>query len=266
MAMARRAHAPAKGSPMPPPFPSIARFVAKLNRRHPLPDAGTAALLALPAERHSHAAFHDILREGERPVRCAMVEEGLVSRHRILRDGARQILSFHMPGDMIDLQMLLMPALDHSIHAHTAAVTVSVAQGDLQAVADRHPAVAQALWFDTLVDAGISREWTVNVGRRSAQERTAHLLLEFASRLDAAGGLVDGSFELPVTQAGLADALGLTHVHTNRMIQWLRTQRYIRTVGRMITIENWEEMRKLSGFDPGYLFPEGPRAMPADAD
>ena len=248
---------------MPPKsVPSIAKFVAKLNRRQPLSHVENAALLALRVETHRYAAFHDILRDGGRPERCTMVEDGLISRHRILRDGARQILAFHMPGDMIDLQAMLMPVLDHALHAHTPTLTVSVAHDDLMALTARHPAIARALWFDTLADAAIAREWTVNVGRRSAQARTAHLLLEFATRLDTPAGR--GDFELPVTQAGMADALGLTHVHTNRMIQWLRARRYIRTVGRRVTIENWEEMRKLSGFDPGYLTPEGPRTMAED--
>ena len=245
-----------------PPL-TLARFVAKLERRTHLPDRERAALLALPVETRRYDALQDLVREGERPWRCSMVESGVVSGCRIMRDGARQILSFHLPGDMVDLQAALMPVADHSAHTLTAAAIVSVAQDDLMALATRFPAILRALWFDTLADAAIQREWTINVGRRTARERTAHLLLEFASRMDAIGMLVDDSFEFPITQAGLADALGLTHVHTNRMVQWLRSQHYIRTVGRMVTIKNWPEMRKLSGFDGAYLHPEGPRPGPA---
>ena len=253
-----------KGTTMSARTPlTLARFVAKLERRAPLPDRERAALLALPVETRRHDAARELIREGERPWRCSMVESGVISSCRILRDGSRQILSFHLPGDMVDLQSALMPVADRSAHALSAVTIVSVAQDDLMALAVRFPAILRALWFDTLTDAAIQREWTINVGRRTARARTAHLLLEFASRMEAIGLLVDDSFEFPITQAGLADALGLTHVHTNRMVQWLRSQHYIRTVGRMVTIENWAEMRKLSGFDRAYLHPEGPRAGPA---
>jgi CRP-like cAMP-binding protein len=114
-----------------------------------------------------------------------------------------------------------------------------------------------------LIDAAIFREWTVNVGRRNARERTAHLLLEFATKMDAIGQVVNNSFELRISQADLADALGITSVHLNRTMQSLRRDRLIRTVSQTITIENWPEMIELAGFDANYLHPEGARARTA---
>jgi CRP-like cAMP-binding protein len=187
------------------------------------------------------------------------VQSGLVSRYRTLRNGARQILSFHIPGDMVDLHSMLIVVADHGIRAHTATTIVSIAHNDLLAVAARYPSLARAFWFDTLIDAAIFREWTVNVGRRNSRERTAHLLLEFASRFRMAGLMSDNSFDLPVSQADLSDALGITAVHLNRTLQWMRGQRFIRTHSRSVTIENWPGMVALAGFDPVYLHPEGPR-------
>jgi len=110
------------------------------------------------------------------------------------------------------------------------------------AIADLQPT------FDTLCDAAIFREWTVNVGRRDGRERTARLLLEFAYRYKVIGALENDRFELPVSQLDLSDALGMTAVHLNRTLQWLRKERFIRTESRMMTIENWPAMTRLAGF------------------
>jgi hypothetical protein len=119
------------------------------------------------------------------------------------------------------------------------------------------PELARAFWFDSLVDAAIFREWTVNLGRRNSHERTAHLLLELAALHAAVGLLHDDTFDLPVTQSDLSDALGMTAVHLNRVLQSMRGDRLIRTHSRSITIENRPELEALAGFHPGYLRPEG---------
>ena len=187
----------------------------------------------------------------------------MVSRHKDLPGGGRQIVSFHIAGDMVDLQSLMVIVADHNIHAHTSTTMTMIAHDDLLNVAARYPDVARALWFDTLIDASIFREWTTNVGRRDARERLAHLLLELAVRFKAAGLASDGTFELPLTQLDLADATGMTPVHVNRTLQWLRGEHLIRTHGKSVTIENWQGMCALAGFDTTYLHPEGPR-VPVD--
>ena len=239
----------------------LAKYVAKIERRGPLPETARAALLAMPSRIRRFTTYHDIVREGDRPAECCFVETGLVSRYRTLRNGARQILSFHIPGDMIDLQSALVIVADHGIRTHIPTTVVAIPHEDVLRVAADHPAIARAFWFDTLVDAAIFREWTVNVGRRNTRERAAHLLLEFAARFEQAGLMPDGSFELPVSQNDLADALGITSVHMNRTMQWLRGERLIRTHMRTVTIENHAAMAELAGFDSTYLHPEGPRAI-----
>lgn len=238
-------------------------YVAKLERRGALSDAGRAALLALPIRRQTFAANRDIVREGDRPDHCCYVETGLVSRYKILRNGGRQIVSFHIPGDMIDLPSALVIVADHSIRTHTQTSILSIGHGDVLRLAAEYPDVGRAFWFDTLCDAAIFREWTVNVGRRDARERTAHLLLEFAYRYKIIGALDKDAFELPISQLDLSDALGMTAVHLNRTLQWLRKEGYIRTHSGKMSIENWPEMMRLSGFTPAYLHPEGPRGSAA---
>jgi CRP-like cAMP-binding protein len=242
-----------------PEHTSIARFVARLERRGPLSDAGRAALFALPTQTKEWAPHQDIVRHGDRPKRCCMVEKGLVSRSKVLRDGSRQIVSFHIPGDMADLQSALVVVADHSIHTHMPTTIVSVAHEDILDIAAAYPEIGRAFWFDTLLDSAVFREWTVNVGRRNSRARTAHLLLEFAARYDTIGLLQDDTFPLPISQADLSDALSMTAVHLNRTLQWMRGERYIRTHRQTMTIEDWDEMRQLAGFSRDYLHAEGPR-------
>lgn len=217
-------------------------YVEKLERRGILSVAGREALLALPIHQRAYATYQDVVREGDRPSHCCFVQAGLVSRYKTLRNGTRQIVSFHIPGDMVDLQSALVMVADHGIRTHGPTTILSIAHGPILAIAAEFPEVGRAFWFDTLIDAAIFREWTVNVGRRNARERTAHLLLEFAYRMRAAGMTIDDSFELPVSQADLSDALGMTAVHLNRTLQWLRGERYIRTHSKTVSIENWPEM------------------------
>jgi len=121
--------------------------------------------------------------------------------------------------------------------------------------------LGRAFWFDSLVDAAIFGEWTLNVGRRGARERVAHLLLEFAHRLHSVG-LSDGkAFVLPVTQADLADATGLSPVHVNRSLKALRVEGLIRMVGKSITIDEPDALERLADFNDLYLHPEGPRTL-----
>jgi CRP-like cAMP-binding protein len=234
-------------------------YVAKLERRGALSAASREALTALPARRQSYSTYADIVSEGDRPVHCCFVESGLVSRYKTLRNGTRQIVSFHILGDMVDLPSALVVVADHGIRTHVPTTIITIDHRDILQLAADFPEVGRAFWFDTLVDAAIFREWTVNVGRRNARERTAHLLLEFAYRFKAAGLIADDSFELPVSQADLSDALGITSVHLNRTLQWLRGERYIRTHSKTVSIENWAGMTELAGFTSAYLHPEGPR-------
>lgn len=246
--------------------PDTALYLARLERRQPFSERARQAFLALPAQRQCVAADHDFVREGDRPIYSSYLKEGFVSRYKTLRDGSRQIVGFHVPGDMVDLQSALVIVADHGIYSHIACTLIAFAHDDLLDIAEAFPEVGRAFWFDTLSDAAVFREWTFNVGRRSAPKATAHLLLEMHYRF-AAIGMSDGeSFELPVTQADLADALGISAVHVNRSLQSLRAERLIRTFRKTVTIENMARMIDFAEFDPAYLHPEGPRQVRAARD
>ena len=242
---------------------TLALFLSKLELDKALSQPARDAFLSLPTQRRTLDAYRDLVRERDTPGQCSLVETGLVSRYKTLRNGNRQILSFHIAGDFIDLQSALVVVADHGIRTHVRSTFLMIDHGHVLALCAEWPEIQRALWFDTLVDAGIFREWTLNVGRRNARARTAHLLLEFAYRFRQAG-MGDGSqFELPVSQNDLADALGVSPVHLNRTLQWLRRERPIRTVSRTVIIEDEPAMVALSGFEPSYLQPQGPRLLAA---
>jgi CRP-like cAMP-binding protein len=123
----------------------------------------------------------------------------------------------------------------------------------VQEIAFKRPNVGKAMWYETLVDASIFREWTLNVGRRDALTRTAHLLCEFAVRLETAGLGEQCAYELPMTQEQLADALGLTSVHVNRTLQALAAQGLIERTKRSVKIGDWKRLAAVGDFDSNYL-------------
>ncbi|WP_353204074.1 Crp/Fnr family transcriptional regulator [Sphingomonas sp.] len=238
---------------------TLSKYLAKIERRVPLSLPAREAFLSMPAEIQDFVAYRDIVKEGDRPHRAFFVDKGLVSRYQTLRGGERQIMSFHIAGDLVDLHSALVVIADHGVRTHCATRIVTVAHADILRAAANYPELGRAFWFDTLCDAAMFREWTINLGRRKSHERTAHLILEMAALYERAGLAENDTFEFPITQSDLSDALGMTAIHLNRVLQSLRRDRLIRTHARSITIENRAALSALAGFDPRYLHPEGMR-------
>jgi len=234
-------------------------YLRKLESRAPLSPRARAAFLDLPTRERTFDTYRDVIREGDRTTHSCFIQSGLVSRYKTLRNGARSIVSFHIPGDMVDLQSALVLIADHGIRTHVPTTIVEYPHEAVLRLAADYPEIGRAFWFDTLIDSSIFREWTLNVGRRTARERVAHLLLEMAFRMKAAG-LNDGiTMVLPISQADLADAVGISAVHLNRSLQALRAEGMIRTYGKTVVIEKWDEMAEMSDFTSVYMHPEGPR-------
>jgi CRP-like cAMP-binding protein len=143
--------------------------------------------------------------------------------------------------------------MDHGITALTPATIAFIPHGEMEALMERRPALARALWWSTLVDEAVLRSWIVNLGRRDAYESIAHLMCEMHVRMEHVGLVQDDRFDLPLTQEELADSLGLTPVHINRILQRLRGEGLITLKERMLTILDIEGLRKAAGFDPNYL-------------
>jgi CRP-like cAMP-binding protein len=240
-------------------MPAIEQYLRKIEGRHPMSKKARQALIDLPSGRQTYETYRDIVREGERTTRCCLIESGFASRYKTLPNGGRQINSFHFPSDMVDLQSSLLMVADHGVRTHAPTTIVTFDCQDILKLADDYPEWGRAFWFDTMVDSSIFREWTLNVGRRTAVSRVAHLLLEFAWRLKSIGESDGRKFTVPVTQSDLADAAGLSAVHTNRSLQRLREDGLIRSYGKTVVIEKPDELAKVASFDARYLHPEGPR-------
>ena len=185
-----------------------------------------------------------------------MLIEGWLARAKDLKDGRRQITELHVAGDFVDLHSFTLKRLEHDIVSLTPCKLAIVPHERMRKITEDYPHLTRVYWFATNLDAAIHREWTVSLGRRSALESMAHLFCELRVRLGIVG-LVDGeSFDLPLTQADLAECLGLTGVHANRTLQELRRRDLIRLEGRRATILDVPALERLAEFDPAYLYLE----------
>lgn len=229
------------------------RTVRKFETRAPLDEQDRQAIYELPFETRHVEAHRYIVREGDRPPGATLIVDGLAFRHKVTVEGARQILSVHIPGDFVDLEGTLLKVADHNVQALTRCEVAVVPHEAVVALIHSHPMVAHAMWVDTLIDGSIYREWIVNVGRRDARSGICHLLCEFSRRLEAAGLAEAGGYELPMTQEQLADALGITPVHVNRVLRELDREGLIVRDKRFVRVPNWEALRRVGGFNELYL-------------
>jgi CRP-like cAMP-binding protein len=228
-------------------------MVEKFERRAALDDSDCNALRSLPHRVQNYEPGRYVVREGAHVDESALILSGLAFRHKITADGGRQIVSIHVPGDFVDLEGSLLQIADHNVQALTRCEIARIPSRDIVALIDGHPRVARAMWIDTLVDGSIFREWIMNVGRRDARQRLAHLLCEFARRMQVAGLGDTAGYRLPMTQEQLADATGLTPVHVNRTLKSLEADGLIVREKRFVHIPDWERLREMSGFNELYL-------------
>jgi len=235
------------------PTSIFAPMLAKLQQWRALAEEDRQALRALPYRVIALRPHEYIVREGDRPQHSCLMVSGFSIRHKVAGNGGRQIFSIHMKGDLADLQNSLLGTADHNLQALTHVEAALIPVEAIQDIAFNRPAVGRAMWYETLVDASIFREWTLNVGRRDARSRTAHLLCELALRLELAGLGERCNYELPMTQEQLADALALTPVHTNRTLMKLAEDGYIARTHRSLKIVRWPELMQAGDFDPAYL-------------
>lgn len=224
-----------------------------LELRTPLSDDDRKAVLALPYAMKSLAPGSYAVREGEPPAGCGVLVSGFAYRQKLTGDGGRQILSIHIPGEALDFQNIFLNVADHSVQMLTRGHVALIPRADIQKVARQSAAIGHAILVNILVDASIFREWILNVGRRDAKSRLAHVLCELAVRLDAHGLTEDMGYHLPMTQAELADALGLTPVHLNRVIRSLEVDGLIKRSKRDVSFPDWERMRDIADFNDRYL-------------
>lgn len=229
------------------------RLIRKLESLTRLDASDRDALGRLPLRTRSVHAGVDIIQQGSVPTECCFVVQGLLCRYALTATGARQIVAFHIAGDLPDRDSLHIGHLDHSIGSISEARLAFIPHDAIATLLESHPSISVAMWRDSVVDAGVFRQWLTSVGRRSARQRVVHLICEMFTRMERLG-LADGDhFSFPVTQHQFADALGLSAVHVNRTLQELRAQGLISWKSSIVTIHNWDELQAVGDFDSGYL-------------
>lgn len=231
----------------------LATFLRKLEARDVLSDEERATLIACAGDEVLFPAGTDLVREGARPDTSMLVIDGFTSRYRDAPDGSRQIMAIHVPGDFVDLHSLLLKEMDHSVGALSACRVMRFPHVRLRALTQTHPHLTRLLWLMTLIDSSIHREWLA-AAAHPAPEQIAHLICELYVRLEITGLIgADRSFNLPLTQTELGEALGLSAVHVNRSLQQLRSEGLFTWQGQTIHILDWDALQRRAAFDDRYL-------------
>ena len=236
----------------------LAPMVRKLSLWSQLSEEDLAAVYALPFTIRRLEAGQYLVWDGDKPQYSCLLMSGFAFRHKHAGNGGRQIMSIHMKGDIVDLQNSLLGIADHNVQMLTAGEVAMIAVEHMREIAFSHPTIGMAMWYETLVEGSIFREWVLNLGRRDARTRIAHLLCEFALRLETAGIGQQSGYELPITQEQLADAVALTPVHVNRTLKKLAEDGLITRTKRVISIGDWKKLVKEGDFQPRYLHLESP--------
>ncbi len=200
-------------------------------------------------------ARRDIVRHGDRVERSMLLVDGFVCRYMDGLDGSRQLVALHIPGDFVDLHGYPMRQLDHDVATLTTCTVASFSHETVERMVVDHPNLGRLLWFSTLLDAAMHREWIFRLGRLGASGRIAHFFSEIGRRLQMVG-ISDGlKFALPMQQADLASACGMTNVHANRVLRELRQRGVVTFTGGNVDVHDIGALHAIAEFDERYLYP-----------
>ena len=235
------------------------RLARKLENFAPLSGDDKRFLEDVTRTSYEVPAGTDLIKEGDAPDNVHLILDGFACRYKLTSEGNRQIMAYLISGDFCDLHVFILREMDHNIGTLSTCRLVKIPRDRILEMTER-PALARALWWATLVDEAVLREWLVNIGQREAPERLAHLLCELLLRLRAVGLSESDSYELPITQAELADTMGLSTVHVNRSLQKLRSENLITLKNKYLVILDPDRLKEFGGFNPNYLhLPESQR-------
>ena len=222
--------------------------------RQALTDEERQVLENAVASVRSFPARTTVMRRGELVNQSSMLLDGFMCRYLDDRNGHRQLVSMHVPGDFVDLHGFPMKRLDHDIATLGPCTVAYIDHRTLALLLERHPRLTRWLWFSTLLDAAIHREWIFRLGRLGAEGRVAHFFCEMNARLEMVDMAADGRFTLPATQADLAEACGITGVHANRVLRLMRERELATFRSGEVRILDAKRLAALAEFDPVYLY------------
>ncbi|ORE95116.1 Crp/Fnr family transcriptional regulator [Aurantimonas sp. 22II-16-19i] len=229
------------------------RFIEKLQGFCALSPVEVLTLAEATSRPKSIAPKTDLIREGDRPGAVFVILDGWACRYKILPNGTRQVLAYLMPGDCCDLHIGLLAEMDHNIQVITPALVATVERKAMDEIMDQHRGVAKAMYIAQLVDEGTMRAWITSMGRRTSTERVAHLMCELYLRARNVGLVFEPELKLPLSQLLLADSLGMTPVHVNRVLKVLRLSGAMTLQRGSLHIVDAAKLVHLAGFDDNYL-------------
>ena len=236
------------------PKGSVDKYVKTLRQRFSFSEQEERELVSRMDGTEFFSAG-DTLVEQEQAINYSrLLYEGFACREKIDAEGERQIAELLLPGDFIDLHSYPLERLDHSITALTDCKIVKLNHKQIDDLIDKHPRFARLLWFSTMTDASIHREWINNLGSRSGSKRMAHLLCETYCRMEVVGLLEDDRFPFPLTQKDLGETLGFTPIHVNRMVKKLRDLDLADIRRGTVWVKDFDGLAEHAGFDPAYLY------------
>lgn len=221
------------------------------------------AIMAIRLKARSFISGDFIGREGRPDSACAILVEGFAVRQKTTRLGGRQIVSLHGPGDALTLQNAFLGFPDYDVRSVGDCVVSFVDASAIRTLAAERPAVAHSFLVGAFTEASTAREWMLNIGRRSARTRLAHFLCEYLDRISFRMHPVDGKYVLQLTQEQIADAIGMTAVHVNRMLKGLQTDKLIKQLGRFLTVPDMTALKEAGEYGDSYRYlPSLEHALP----
>jgi CRP-like cAMP-binding protein len=236
----------------------IELHLEKLRARHPISAEEEAAIRAAIRDMKELPADRTFIRAGQVLSYSTLLLDGLACRYKDLRDGARQISELNVAGDFVDMHSYTLKKLDHNLQTLSPCRIAVMGHDEARALFDSFPHLRDVYWFGTNLDAAIHREWALSLGRRDAKSRTANLFCELRVRLGIVGLADESGYDLALTQTDLAECLGLTSVHVNRVLRELREEGIVQFRGGRVAIADLKALERVAEFDPAYLYPNGP--------
>ena len=232
---------------------ALAPMIATLRLHAELSDDDRDAILALPYVLRTIEKRRSIIRNGDTPEQCIILLKGFAFRHKTTVDGLRQIVSFHTPGQILNIQQLFLKSVDHDVQAMTKCEVATLPIEAFRRLAAGCVSITNAFVAQAMVESSIYRQWILTVGRRDAHARVAHLLCEFAVRLDDGAIMPDRVYHIPMTQAQIGDALGISPIHVNRVLRAFKREGILLKKGSEVRFLDWNRLQDLAGFNRRYL-------------
>jgi CRP-like cAMP-binding protein len=232
---------------------NIDLFINKLRARHELSRDEEAALRSMRWSERGYERNQVMVRSGEELKHSMLLLNGFAVRSKLAADGSRQIVETNIAGDFVDLHGFILRRLEHEISAASPCAMALAPHDELRRVTEAFPRLTRVLWFQTLVDASIHREWMLALGKKRSRARIAQFFCEMNARLKIVGLTSDGGYKLPFNQLELADITGMTPVHLNRSLKELREAGLVTFRHGRVELHDLKGLTRDAQFDPAYL-------------